>query len=96
MKREKNPPHGGKADFIQGAFNVYGLEWTEDALTWSVNGKNTFRYPRTNVNPAQWPYSSNPFYILLDMQLGGSWVGDIDSSMLPVNVYIDYVRVWTR
>jgi len=96
MKQGKNPPQSATAGIIQGEFNVYGLEWTENELIWSVNGKNTFRYPRTNADPAQWPYCDNPFYILLDMQLEGEWVGKADPSTLPVNVWIDYVRVWTK
>ena len=96
MKQSKNPPHGGKAPIRQGEFNVYGLEWTENELIWSVNGADTFRYPRTDADPAQWPYSGAPFFILLDMQLEGAWVGKADPSTLPVNVWIDFVRVWTK
>jgi len=96
MEQKDNPPKSGKGTFRQGEFNVYGLEWTENELIWSVNGVTTHRYPRTNADPAQWPFSNGPFYLLLDMQLGGSWVGEVDPSTLPVNVWIDYVRVWTK
>jgi len=98
MKQKTNPPHYGKAPIRQGEYNVYGVEWTPDALIWSVNGKETFRYPRTGSDPAQWPYDSSPFYLILDMQLGGAWVKTLtpDPATLPVHVYIDYVRVWQK
>lgn len=92
-KQGQNPPQGGKAAIKQGEFNVYGFEWTEKELIWSVNGKNTFTYPRTDADPTQWPYTT-PFYLLLDMQLEGSWVGKADPATLPVSLYIDWVRVW--
>jgi len=30
-----------------------------------------------------------PFYTMIDMQLGGSWVGKVDSKDLPVQMIID-------
>ena len=63
-------------------------------LVWSVNGKETFRYPKTDCgDPDQWPFGK-PCYFLLDMQLGGQWVGDVDVSTLPVKMYIDWIRVY--
>ena len=63
-------------------------------MIWSVNGKETFRYPKTDCgDPDQWPFDK-PFYFLLDMQLGGKWVGEVDVSTLPVRMYIDWIRVY--
>ena len=96
-KHTKDPPHGSvKAAIRQGDWNVYGLEITENELIWSVNGKETFRYPKTDCgDPDQWPFDK-PFYFLLDMQLGGKWVGNVDVSTLPVRMYIDWIRVYRR
>jgi hypothetical protein len=69
---------------------------TEKELIWSVNGKETFRYPKTDCgDPDQWPFDK-PFYFLLDMQLGGKWVGNVDVATLPVRMYIDWIRVYRR
>ena len=95
LKKEQ-PPCGGKGDIIPGEYNIYRLEWTPDALIWSVNGKETFRYPRTGEAPEQWAFSQVPFSVLLDMQLDGDWSGPVDPSTLPVTAHIDYVRVWQR
>ena len=94
-KHTKDPPHQGpKAEIKKGDWNVYGLEVKENELIWSVNGKETFRYPKTDCgDPDQWPFGK-PFYFLLDMQLGGQWVGDVDISTLPVKMYIDWIRVY--
>ena len=93
-KHEKDPPHGGKAPIRNGEWNTYGMEVTENALIWSVNGVETFRYPKTDCgDPDQWPFGK-PFYFLLDMQLSGKWVGEVDISTLPVKMYIDWIRVY--
>ena len=94
-KQNENPPSGGKGAIRQGEYNVYGLEWTTNALIWSVNGKETFRYPRTDADPTQWPFVT-PYYILLDQQLEGEWVGKADPKTLPVDVWIDWVRIYEK
>lgn len=95
-KHTKDPPQQGKADIRKGEWNVYGFEITETNLVWSINGKETFHYPKTDCgDPSQWPFDK-PFFFILDMQLGGSWVGEVDESTLPVRMYIDWIRVYKR
>lgn len=94
LKEKKNPPHYGKAAINRNDFNIYGLEWTPDYLAFTLNGQESFRYPRRiNVDPSQWPFDQ-PFYLLLDQQLGGSWVGKVNPQQLPVSIYIDWVRIY--
>ncbi len=79
-----------------GEFNVYGLEWTEDAITWSVNGVTTHSYANDGSGYLKWPFDAE-FYFILSQQLEGSWVGQVsDTSTLPVRMFVDYVRVWQR
>ncbi len=94
-KNNRNPIHSGKpAPIKKGDWNIYGLEVTENAIIWFVNGKESFRYPKTDCgDPDQWPFGK-PFYFLLDMQLGGTWVGAVDISTLPVRMYVDWIRVY--
>lgn len=90
---EKWPVKGDTARINKGEYNVYGLEWTPDELAWTVNGNKTFSYPRTDTDKeGQWPFNT-PFFILIDMQLGGQWVGPVDLEDLPVEMAIDWVRV---
>ena len=88
------PPHSGTAKLNPGEFNIFGLEWFPDKLVFTLNGKQTFVYPRIKTDkPGQWPFDQ-PFYLLIDMQLGGAWVGAIDESQLPVQMEIDWVKVY--
>lgn len=94
LKQDKNPPHHGTASLRPGEFNVFGLEWFPDRLVFTLNGKETFRYPRVSgVDPSQWPYDQ-PFFILIDQQLGGSWVGKVAPEQLPVEMVVDWVKVY--
>lgn len=79
------------------AFHTYGVEWTEEGITFYMDGKVTGFCPAESANP-NWPFhqENNPYYLLLDMQLGGSWVGKVDRDDLGegVAMTIDYVRVY--
>jgi beta-glucanase (GH16 family) len=89
-----NPPHGGTCSVDISVFNTYGMEWYPDKLVFTVNGRERFVYPKLKgANSSQWPYDE-PFYILIDQQLGGSWVGKVNSDDLPVQMIVDWVIVY--
>lgn len=89
-----NPVNRATARFNPDDFNVFGLEWFPDKLVFTVNDQPTLTYPRIQTDKVgQWPFDQ-PFYLLIDMQLGGSWVGEIDYSQLPVQMEIDWVRIY--
>ena len=95
-KHPNEPPHGGKGTIRNGHWNVYGLEITPTELVWSVNGMDTFHYPKTNCgDPDQWQFYM-PHFFLLDMQLGGKWVDDVELSTLPVEMQIDYICIYEK
>lgn len=97
LKNTDNPERGtGDVLADVTAWRVYGLEWYPDLLVWTVDGKETFRYPRVEgLDPEmkQWPFDQ-PFYFILSQQLGGSWVGQVNPEHLPVSMIIDYVKVY--
>lgn len=94
LKEKTNPPYYSTFQVNSEEFNVYGMEWSPDALVFTLNGNNTFSYPRLeSVDESQWPFDQ-PFYLMLDMQLGGSWVGEVDPDDLPVQMMVDWVKVY--
>lgn len=78
------------------AFHTYGIEWTPEAVTFFMDGKPTLILRAQEDNP-NWPFNkdNNPYYLLLDMQLGGTWVGKIGDLGDGVAMTIDYVRVYS-
>lgn len=98
----KNPPNSKAVNCNYEDYNIYGLEWTEDALTFSVNGTTTFTYPNLRLENEeevmQWPFNKDSsFYIIVNMGLGGdregSWAGPIDDANLPAKMEIDWIKV---
>lgn len=89
---ENNPKHGGTTSINPEDFNVYGVDFWPDSLVFHVNGKRHFVYPRIETEQeGQFPFDI-PQYLLIDMQLGGTWVGPVDSTDLPVEMEVDWVR----
>lgn len=94
QKQKTNPVYFNKAPFQEGEFNIFGLEWYPDRLDFFVNGRKTFSYPKTaQADFRQWPFDQ-PYYLILNQALGGSWVGTIDDRDLPVQMEVDWVRVY--
>ncbi len=96
LKQTTNPKQGTTASIKQGEYNTYAVELWQDSLVFSVNGQRTFNYPRIETDKeGQFPFDRE-MYLLLDMQLGGSWVGEVKKEDLPVAMYIDWVRFYQK
>jgi len=77
-------------------FHLYGLDWEPHSLTFTVDGRVTFR--RTD-SQAPWIASTfrRPFFLRLNVAVGGRWPGaPTSSTALPAGMDVDYVRVFQR
>jgi len=76
------------------AFHVFAIEWEQNVIRWYVD--NTLYSTKTqNDIPtgATWVYA-HPFFILLNVAVGGTWPGSPDSTtVFPQQMLVDYVRV---
>ena len=90
---KSNPPSGGKGKIKPDDWNVFALEWSPDRIVWRVNGALTHSYPKVSGEQDRWPWTV-PFYLMIDMQLGGSWVGPVEGSTLPVAMHVDWVKFY--
>jgi beta-glucanase (GH16 family) len=76
-------------------YHVYAISWTPDSITFFVD---EHAYYRTSVRElpggTNWVFN-HPFFLLLNVAVGGSWPGDPDqTSTFPQNMLVDYVRVY--
>jgi beta-glucanase (GH16 family) len=93
---------GGLFTFPAGAgvaddFHVFAVEWEANAIRWYVDG--TLYQTRTPADlPAgqRWAFD-HPFFLVLNVAVGGSWPGNPDAStVFPQTMLVDYVRVYRR
>jgi beta-glucanase (GH16 family) len=77
-------------------FHIYALEWFEDHMDFFMDDSLYFSFENDMaMNNDTWPFDK-PHYLLLNLAYGGSWGGNegVDTSLLPVQYKIDYVRYY--
>jgi beta-glucanase (GH16 family) len=80
-----------------GRFHAYRVEWETNTVRFHVDETNYETRNNTDVpNGAEWVYD-HPFFMILNVALGGSFGGAPDSTtMLPQTMTVDYVRVYEK
>lgn len=91
-----HPDHSSTAPINPNEFNTYAVEMYQDSVVFYVNGKRNFSYSRIKTDKKeQFPFADVPHYLILSMQLGGSWVGKVDPEELPVKMAIDWIQFYS-
>jgi beta-glucanase (GH16 family) len=83
---------------IEEEFHNYGILWTNEGLKFYVDEIDNVLlfFPRPAASTENnWPFSQ-PFYLLLNMAVGGNWGGleGVDDSIFPAVMEVDYVRIY--
>lgn len=89
-------PRGGIIEIpdAESAFHLYAIEWTPEKVDFFVDDINYFSYKNENSGSQTWPFDQ-PFYVILNMAVGGGWVGDpTESTVFPAVMEVDYVRIY--
>jgi beta-glucanase (GH16 family) len=75
-------------------WHVYAVEWNEGEISWWVDEKQYGRATRADAAPHRWPFDDKPFYLLLNLAVGGTLGGDVVAETVPAHLLIDYVRAY--
>ena len=76
-------------------FNVFAIEWDKDKIDFFVNDFLYQRITKADV-PGEWVFDQ-PFFIILNVAVGGSFVGfPTSQTPFPQKMIVDYVRVYQR
>ncbi|HLR90574.1 MAG TPA: glycoside hydrolase family 16 protein [Balneolaceae bacterium] len=95
-EQTSTPPNHATAEIDPSSFNTYGIEWFPERIDFFVNGRRSFTYPKLDgADQVQWPFDQS-FYLILNQALGGDWVGEILDEDLPVQMVVDWVKVYQQ
>jgi len=76
-------------------FHSFAIEWEPGEIRWFVDDEQFFKLTEAQVNN-EWVFD-HPFFILINMAVGGYWPGYPDeSTVFPQFLTVDYVRVYQR
>lgn len=80
-------------------FHTYGMNWTPEKIEFFVDGVSACCFNKSDdtedMSFSAWPYDQ-PFYLILNIAVGGGLGGEIDEEALPYVMEVDYVRVYEK
>lgn len=77
------------------AFHLYAIEWEPHEIRWYVDDFHYNTLTDKDVH-GDWVFD-HPFYIVLNLAIGGSWPGfPDDTTQFPQRMVTDYVKVYSR
>ncbi len=90
-------PYSGKLtiDNPYNKFHIFAMEWTPEFITFYVDGRTVYHYQPENKNPENWPFDK-PAYLIFNIAIGGNWGGEIDNSIFPTTMTVDWVKVYQK
>lgn len=78
-------------------FHLYGVEWTGNTVAFFLDGKQYGSIVRDTVEHGRDLPFHQPFFLLLNLAIGGDWEGPPDpSTVFPATMMVDYVRVYEK
>jgi beta-glucanase (GH16 family) len=87
-------PGGGR---FADDFHIFAVEWQPNEIKFLVDGISYATVTPANLPAgAHWVYD-HPFFIILNVAVGGSWPGNPDATTtFPQTMLVDYVRVYEK
>ena len=74
-------------------YHTFTADWAPDSITFYVDGVQYEKHVPADTNGNAWVYD-HPFYLILNLAVGGSWPGSPDASTsFPQQMLVDYVHV---
>ncbi|XVU23794.1 discoidin domain-containing protein [Actinoplanes sp. CA-054009] len=77
-------------------FHTWAVEWDSKGMRFLLDGNQVFYASKETVENTRGPWIyDHPFYVILNLAVGGDFPGPIDASTpFPSQMLVDYVRVY--
>jgi beta-glucanase (GH16 family) len=85
----------GGATFSE-TYHVFAVDWKKDRIDWLLDGQVYHTAtPASLPGGGRWVFDGPPFFLLLNLAVGGLWPGYPDATTaFPQEYRVDYVRVY--
>ena len=74
---------------VSSTFRVYSIEWNDQAIKFMIDDVVYFTFPNLSTLPF-----NQPFFLILNVAMGGNFGGTVDPAFSNSTMEIDYVRVY--
>ena len=79
---------------LSSTYNVYAIEWFPNKINWYINNKLFHTVTPKSVGTNKWVFNK-PFFMILNLAMGGRFTGDLDPDLTSAKMYVDYIRYYT-
>lgn len=79
-------------------WHTYAVDWQEDYIAWYFDGELLARYDNPHKEEGNWQYwpYDKPFYIIMNVAMGGTLGGKVPDEVKKCQMEVDYVRVYQK
>ena len=79
-------------------FHLYAVEWEAQQVRFYVDSNLYATFTPANLpSGSPWEFQKPPFFVLLNLAVGGDWPGTPDgTTQFPQQMLVDYVRVYQK
>ncbi len=86
----------GDASTLSAKFHTYSIEWDSTQVKYFYDDLNYATYAAANMSAEEWAPFTKPQYLILNLAMGGTAGGTIDTAKYPFTYQVDYVRYYQK
>lgn len=79
---------------LNAGYHTYAIEWSKNSIKWYIDSKLYHSVTPSKLGGDAWVFNK-PYFMILNLAMGGQFVGDIDPSITSASMSIDYVRFYS-
>jgi beta-glucanase (GH16 family) len=91
--------HSEQLSDVFETYHLYGIEWSSDSIKFFIDNKLFYEAFKgqggKETSNEGWPFDK-PYFLILNLAIGGNWGGEIDNAIFPAEMQIDYVRIYQK
>jgi beta-glucanase (GH16 family) len=78
---------------LSSGFHIYAIEWQKNKIDFYVDDEMYFSVSPTDQGAGKWVYNQ-PFFMILNLAMGGEFGGEIDPNLNKAQLVVDYIRIY--
>ena len=74
-------------------YHIFAIEWKKNQIDFYADDNLYFSVTNKDVPSGSWVYNQ-PFFLILNLAMGGQFTGDIDPQINQSQISVDYIRYY--
>jgi len=79
---------------LTSGYHTYAIEWKKNQIDFFVDDDLYFTAAASDPSTGTWVYNQ-PFFMILNLAMGGQFTGDLDPAMTKAQVVVDYIHYYS-